>query len=86
MKFSTLNGFASPTTFGDYVCAAFDGLYREGVNGRPAMLSVGRHCRVIGRPARLSAMRHFLKHVLRHEDVWICRRADIARAYHSGGG
>ena len=82
MKFCTTNGFASPTQFGDYLCAAFDELYREGVNGRPAMLSVGLHCRVIGRPARLAALRRFLEHVLRHDDVWICQRADIARAYH----
>ena len=49
------------------------------------MLSVGLHCRVIGRPARLAALRHFLEHVLKHEDVWICRRADIARLYHESG-
>ena len=86
MKFCTTNGFASPTQFGDYLCAAFDELYREGVNGHPAMLSVGLHCRVIGRPARLAALRRFLEHVLRHDDVWICQRADIARAYHEQGG
>ncbi len=85
MKFSTLNGFAAPGAFADYLCAAFDELYREGVDGRPAMLSVGLHCRVIGRPARLAALRHFLEHVLKHEDVWICRRADIARLYHESG-
>jgi len=85
MKFSTLNGFAAPTEFADYLCAAFDELYREGVDGRPAMLSVGLHCRVIGRPARLAALRRFLEHVLGHEDVWICHRADIARAYHNDG-
>ena len=85
MKFSTPNGFASPAAFAEYLCAAFDELYREGVNGQPAMLSVGLHCRVIGRPARLVALRRFLEHVLSHDDVWICRRADIARAYHDGG-
>ncbi len=85
MKFSTLNGFAAPSAFADYLCAAFDELYREGADGRPAMLSVGLHCRVIGRPARLAALRHFLEHVLKHEDVWICRRADIARLYHESG-
>jgi len=85
MKFSTANGFAAPSAFADYLCAAFDELYREGVDGRPAMLSVGLHCRVIGRPARLAALRRFLEHVLKHEDVWICRRADIARLYHESG-
>ena len=86
MKFSTTNGFDAPSAFADYLCAAFDELYREGVNGRPAMLSVGLHCRVIGRPARLAALRRFLEHVLRHEDVWICQRRDIARAYHDEAG
>ena len=85
MKFSTTNGFASPTAFADYLCAAFDELYREGVDGHPSMLSVGLHCRVIGRPARLAALRRFLEHVLSHDDVWICRRADIARVYHGIG-
>ncbi len=82
VKYSTANGFASPTAFADYLCAAFDELYREGLDGRPSLLSVGLHCRVTGRPARLSALRRFLEHVLRHDDVWICRRADIARTYH----
>ncbi len=82
MKFSTANGFASPAAFAEYLSAAFDELYREGVDGHPSMLSVGLHCRVIGRPARLAALRRFLEHVLKHDDVWICRRADIARLYH----
>lgn len=82
VKYSAANGFASPIDFADYLCAAFDEMYREGVNGRPALLSVGLHCRVSGRPARLSALRRFLEHVLKHDDVWICRRAEIAKAYH----
>ncbi len=86
MKFCTANGFASPTAFADYLCAAFDELYREGVDGSPSLLSVGLHCRVVGRPARLAALRRFLEHVLKHDDVWICRRADIARIYHGDAG
>lgn len=86
VKYSTANGFASPTQFADYLCAAFDELYREGVDGHPSVLSVGLHCRVTGRPARLSALRRFLDHVLAHDDVWICRRADIAKAYYESVG
>ena len=85
VKYSTPNGFASPNDFADYLCAAFDELYREGVDGHPALLSVGLHCRVTGRPARLSALRRFLEHVLNHDDVWLCRRAEIARIYHEDG-
>ena len=46
---------------------------------RPKMLSIGMHCRILGRPARLHALQRFLDHVQRHEDVWIARRIDIAR-------
>ena len=45
----------------------------------PKMLSVGLHCRIIGRPARVAALERFLDYVRRHERVWICRRIDIAR-------
>ena len=59
MKFSTPNGFASPVAFAEYLCAAFDELYREGVNGHPRCSPWALHCRVIGRPARLAALRRF---------------------------
>jgi allantoinase len=82
MRFATPQGFNSGTQFFDYLKAAFDTLYREGdPNGlnAPKMLSVGLHCRIVGRPARIEALERFLDYVLRHPQVWICRRVDIAR-------
>jgi putative urate catabolism protein len=82
MRFATAQGFNSGTQFFDYLRAAFDTLYREGdPNGldRPKMLSIGLHCRLVGRPARIAALEQFLDYVLAHERVWICRRIEIAR-------
>ncbi len=82
MRFATAQGFNSGTQFFDYLRAAFDTLYREGdPNGldRPKMLSIGLHCRLVGRPARITALEQFLDYVLAHERVWICRRIEIAR-------
>jgi allantoinase len=82
MRFATPQGFNSGTQFFDYLKAAFDTLYREGdPNGlnAPKMLSVGLHCRIIGRPARIEALERFLDYVLQHPQVWICRRVDIAQ-------
>lgn len=78
MRFATVNGFGSGADFTDYLCATFDNLYREG-KLTPRMMSVGLHCRLGGRPGRCEAFERFLDHVERHENVWICRRADIAR-------
>ncbi len=61
---------------------AFDVLYAEGdPNGlnRPKMLSIGMHCRLLGRPGRLRALQKFLDHIQSHDKVWVCRRIDIAR-------
>ena len=82
VKYSVPNGFGTPADFASYLCDSFDELWREGVSGRPAMMSVGLHCRVSGRPARTTALRRFLDHVHRHEAVWIARRDAIARHYH----
>jgi allantoinase len=82
MRFATTQGFNSGTQFFEYLKAAFDTLYREGdPNGlnAPKMLSVGLHCRLIGRPGRIAALERFIDYVLQHERVWICRRVDIAR-------
>jgi allantoinase len=82
MRFATAQGFNSGTQFFAYLKAAFDTLYREGdPNGlnAPKMLSVGLHCRIAGRPARSEALERFLDYILRHPQVWICRRVDIAR-------
>jgi len=75
MKFGTAQGFNQGQDFFIYARDAFDALYAEG--GR--MMSVGLHCRLIGRPGRVQGLRRFLEHVRAHSDVWVCRRADIAR-------
>jgi putative urate catabolism protein len=82
MRFATVQGFNSGTQFFDYLRDSFDTLYREGDPrglDAPKMLSVGLHCRLVGRPGRIAALERFLDHVLERPDVWICRRIDIAR-------
>jgi allantoinase len=82
MRFATAQGFNSGSQLFDYLKAAFDTLYREGdPDGldAPKMLSVGLHCRLIGRPGRIAALERFIEYVLEHQQVWICRRVDIAR-------
>lgn len=82
MRFVTAQGFNCGMQFFDYLRSAFDALYREGdpagLNA-PKMLSVGLHCRIIGRPGRIESLERFLEYVLQHEEVWVCRRIDIAR-------
>jgi allantoinase len=82
MRFSLPQGFAQAEDFFIYLRDSFDALYAEGdANGddRPKMMSVGMHCRLLGRPGRIVALQRFLDHVQKHERVWICRRIDIAR-------
>jgi putative urate catabolism protein len=78
MRFATQQGFNSGEQFYQYLKDAFDVLYAEGESA-PKMLSVGLHCRLAGRPARMAALARFLDHVQKHDRVWVCRRADIAR-------
>jgi len=78
-KFLLPNGFVTAEDFATYLIDSFDMLYAEG--GR--MLSVGLHCRIVGRPGRAPGLERFLEHVGRHEDVWVATRADIARHWHT---
>ena len=78
MKFSVAPGFTSGEGFFQYLKDAFDVLYREGRTA-PKMMSVGLHTRLAGRPGRAAALERFLDYLLQHDDVWICRRVDIAR-------
>jgi putative urate catabolism protein len=78
MKFSVAPGFSAPSGYFEYMRDAFDVLYEEGKT-QPKMMSIGLHTRLAGRPGRARALGNFLDHVLAHEDVWICRRVDIAR-------
>ena len=78
MRFATAQGFNSGEQFYQYLRDSFDLLYAEGAQA-PKMMSVGLHCRLVGRPGRMRALQRFLDHVQQHEQVWICRRIDIAR-------
>jgi allantoinase len=78
MRFSLPQGFAQAGDFFTYLRDSFDALYAEGESA-PKMMSVGMHCRLLGRPGRIVALQRFLDHVQAHERVWVCRRIDIAR-------
>jgi allantoinase len=82
MRFSLPQGFSQADDFFTYLRDAFDTLYAEGDPAgldRPKMMSVGMHCRLLGRPGRFAGLQRFLDHVQRHDRVWVCRRIDIAR-------
>jgi allantoinase len=82
MRFSLPQGFSQADDFFTYLRDSFDTLYAEGDPAgldRPKMMSIGMHCRLLGRPVRFVALQRFLDHVQRHDHVWICRRIDIAR-------
>ncbi len=81
MRFATAQGFNAGDQFYGYLRDTFDVLYEEGAE-RPKMMSIGLHCRLVGRPGRLAALERFLKHALRHDHVWFCRRIDIAKHWH----
>ncbi len=78
MRFLAGIGFGTGRDFLAYCQDAFDVLYNEGAT-RPAMLSVGLHGRIIGRPGRSGALESFLDYIAARDAVWVCRRADIAR-------
>ncbi|MEI6320789.1 MAG: allantoinase PuuE [Pseudomonadota bacterium] len=81
MRFGSAQGFNAGDQFFNYLRDSFDVLYAEGED-RPRMLSIGLHCRLVGRPGRFRALQRFLDHVEAHDRVWVCRRADIARHWH----
>jgi allantoinase len=82
MRFCLPQGFSQGDDFFTYLRDAFDVLYAEGDPqglDRPKMLSIGMHCRLLGRPGRIRALQKFLDHIQAHEGVWVARRIDIAR-------
>ncbi|AHJ64811.1 Chitooligosaccharide deacetylase [Granulibacter bethesdensis CGDNIH4] len=81
MRFATAQGFNTAEHFFTYLRDSFDTLYEEGAV-TPRMMSIGLHCRLVGRPGRLPGLKRFIDHVLAHDGVWICRREDIARHWH----
>lgn len=78
MRFVSPQGFNSGDQFLSYLKDSFDVLYAEGAD-TPRMMSVGLHCRLVGRPGRLAALERFLDYAASHDGVWFCRRIDIAR-------
>ncbi len=78
MRFATPQGFNSGDQFEAYLRDSFDTLYAEGVAGRAKMMSIGLHCRLVGRPGRAAALARFLDHARSHPLVWFPRRIDIA--------
>jgi putative urate catabolism protein len=78
MRFALPQGFSQADDFYTYLRDSFDALYAEGETA-PKMMSIGMHCRLLGKPGRIASLQRFLDHVLAHEKVWVCRRIDIAR-------
>jgi allantoinase len=77
MRFATNQGFNSGDQFFTYLKDSFDTLYQEG-DIQPKMMSVGLHCRLIGRPGRYQSLKRFIEYIKKFNDVWICKRIDIA--------
>ena len=78
MRFALPQGFSHGNAFFEYLRDAFDVHWAEG-DEHPTMMSIGMHCRLLGRPGRLRALQRFLDHVQQHDRVWVCKRIDIAR-------
>ncbi len=78
MRFATNQGFNNGDQFYNYLKDSFDALYAEG-HKQPKMMSIGLHCRLIGRPGRIQSIKKFLNYVLTYDDIWICKRIDIAK-------
>jgi allantoinase len=72
-------GFDLGEQFFTYVRDAFDWLYQRGAEGQPRMMSIGLHCRLIGRPGRIGALARLLDYIQNHDAVWLCNRIAIAR-------
>lgn len=79
MRFAATPGWVTGGDFETYLKDTFDTLYAEGAAGAPKMMTVGLHCRLIGRPGKIAGLRRFIEHVQRHDAVWCPRRSDIAR-------
>ena len=82
MRFATPQGFNSGDQFLTYLKDSFDVLYAEGEK-TPRMMSVGLHCRLVGRPGRMAALQRFMEYAKGHDNVWFCRRIDIANHWRS---
>jgi putative urate catabolism protein len=86
MRYVQAQGFNTGDHFFTYLRDSFDALYAEGDpagEDRPKMMSIGMHCRLLGKPGRIGSLQRFLDHVTSHDKVWVCRRIDIARHWKS---
>ncbi|MEP2534068.1 allantoinase PuuE [Shimia sp.] len=79
MRFATAPGYTTGEQFFQYLKDAFDVLYAEGEAGAPKMMSIGLHCRLIGRPGKLAGLKRFIDYIQGFDHVWTPRRIDIAR-------
>ena len=77
MRFALPQGFSQAEDFYTYLRDSFDVLYAEGAES-PKMMSIGMHCRLLGRPGRIIALQRFLDYIAHKERVWVCKRIDIA--------
>ena len=82
MRFAQVQGFNNGEQFFQYLKDSFDTLYEEGAEA-PKMLSIGMHCRLLGRPGRIAGLKRFLEYVQQHDKVWFARRIDIAKHWHA---
>jgi peptidoglycan/xylan/chitin deacetylase (PgdA/CDA1 family) len=74
-------GFVGSDMYEKYLIATFDMLYRESCNGRPRMMNIPMHSRIVGKPGRAEALRNFMKHISEKEGVWVTTRRDIAKHF-----
>ena len=81
MRFVIPNGFTNGEQFFHYLKDTFDYLYQEGESS-PKMMSVGLHCRLVARPGRITGLIKFLDYISSFQDIWICKREDIAKHWH----
>ena len=79
----TPQGFATSEDFFVYLRDTFDVLYRDGLEGRPRMMSIGLHNRIAGRPGRIVAVERFMDHLARFDRVWTTTRLEVARHWHA---
>ena len=79
MRFGIQAGFTNGDQFESYLKDSFDFLYEEGEAGAPKMLSIGLHCRIMGRPGRAAALRRVIEYMKSHKDVWFATRLEIAQ-------
>jgi peptidoglycan/xylan/chitin deacetylase (PgdA/CDA1 family) len=77
-KFHMVPGFVGSDMYEKYLIATFDMLHREACNGRPRMMNIPMHSRIVGKPGRAEALRNFMLHISKKKGVWIATRRDIA--------